>query len=80
MVLFWAGSLYSSRPKDIAMAIEIIKSGELKEEKQYTATCRSCGCVFRFQRRDAMFKLDQRDGDYLSLPCPECFETVNVQA
>lgn len=52
--------------------MEIIVRGKLPEEDEYEATCYRCRTVFRFQRVEARYVSDQREGDYLSIACPVC--------
>ena len=59
------------------MSIEIIHRGELPGDKQRQATCQCCQTVFSFAESDARRVFDQRDGDYLTLPCPVCEQPVN---
>lgn len=62
------------------MTVQIIRAGILPEEQPYTATCRNCDCQFTFLRADASYVSDQRDGDYLRIPCPTCTQTVTTPA
>lgn len=62
------------------MTIKIIRHGTLPEARPYKATCRHCDCHFEFHRGDATFVADQRDGDYLFIPCPTCKQQVTVSA
>lgn len=51
--------------------MKIITRGTPLRQKSYQATCRKCGCVFQFQREEAKYVSDQRDGDALVIKCPE---------
>lgn len=51
--------------------MKIITPGKLPQEKVYTTTCRNCGCRFEFTRDDARYVSDQRDGDALTVRCPQ---------
>ncbi|MBI1620052.1 hypothetical protein [Aquamicrobium zhengzhouense] len=62
------------------MTVQIIRPGTLPEERAYTATCRNCDCQFTFLRADARYVPDQRDGDYLSIPCPTCTKEFTTSA
>lgn len=62
------------------MTVTIIKPGVKHEDRLYHASCRRCQCEFTFNRSDAMLVSDQRDGDYLRLPCPACTTVVTVDA
>lgn len=51
--------------------VEIIETGKLPGEKEYTTTCHSCKTKFKFKRKEAAYKSgDQRDGSYLQINCP----------
>lgn len=52
--------------------MKIIHRGERPEEKVYRATCWRCKTQVEFQRGEARYHSDQRDGDYLSVTCPVC--------
>ncbi len=56
--------------------MEIIKRGELAGDAVYTATCNQCGTHIRFQRKEANFVSDQRDGNALVIECPVCCEEI----
>lgn len=51
--------------------VEIIRRGELPEEKQYQHTCTNCSTHFKFKRAEARLSPDQRDPGYF-IPCPLC--------
>lgn len=55
------------------MAIKIIKPGK-KKIPIYRLTCTLCGCVFEFNKEDAIFGED-RDGKFIKIDCPECGHT-----
>lgn len=58
------------------MAIEILKRGVLKR-KFFLGTCRSCTTQVRFLEEDALTTCsDQRDGEYATVECPVCEETI----
>jgi len=58
--------------------MRIIRAGAPKLAKVYTETCKSCGCVFTLSFEEYKYNTDHRDGDFLSVKCPEqhCKETV----
>ena len=58
--------------------MRIIKPGKLPEQKTYQSICARCKCHFEFQQIEARYMSDQRDGDYLQIPCPTCHNTVTV--
>jgi RNase P subunit RPR2 len=58
--------------------MEIIRHGQLPLDKTYTVTCRNCDTVYRFQRSEARFHSDQRDGDALATDCPVCQRTIFI--
>jgi hypothetical protein len=61
------------------MSIEVVIRGKPPAERSYTVTCR-CKSVLKFLRRDAKFTSDQREGDFLTISCPVCAESVHVNA
>ncbi len=58
--------------------MEIIKKGQPKNEKIYNATCRSCDTQIRFQRKEAKETFDQRDGNFLTVKCPVCGDSIHI--
>lgn len=52
--------------------VEIIKQGQLPGDKIKRCTCRTCSTEFVFKVSEAKYNSDQRDGDFLSIPCPLC--------
>lgn len=56
--------------------VEVIRLGQIPEEKEYTATCGNCSTLFKFKRREAKVTYDQRDGNFLQIDCPLCKKTV----
>lgn len=52
--------------------MKIIRQGKLPEEQAYRAECYRCDTIFEFQRKEATFQRDQRDGDCLVIECPHC--------
>jgi hypothetical protein len=53
--------------------LKIINQGKMPNN-MYTIRCDICGCEFMFEREDAQFVGNQKDGDYLRICCPtqEC--------
>jgi RNase P subunit RPR2 len=58
--------------------VEVLQRGQKPSERTYTATCRTCNSQLRFKASEAKVTFDQRDGDFVSVECPVCSETVNV--
>jgi len=58
--------------------VKIITPGTPRKDRLYRATCRECHCEFEFHESEATLHSDQRDGDYVSLPCPTCNVIVTV--
>jgi RNase P subunit RPR2 len=54
--------------------MKVVKSGMVPRNKVYQATCKRCGCIFEFSRMEARYVEDNRDGDAVVIPCPECDE------
>ena len=60
--------------------MEILSRGNDPAKRQYTGTCTTCGTRVRFLKQEAKYHSDQRDGDYLSVKCPECPASIYVNA
>lgn len=62
--------------------MKIIKYGLLPESKTYRIQCDYCKTIFEFSRREAEYKVDFRDGDFLTIKCPlckkHCFISIKV--
>lgn len=56
--------------------VEIIKRGVPRGEVVHDITCRFCKSELRFKEHEAKIHYDQRDGDYLSITCPVCQNTI----
>jgi len=56
--------------------MEILFRGQLPELKVYEATCTHCETVISFVRSEALYRSDQRDGDYLIIKCPVCSNSI----
>jgi hypothetical protein len=56
--------------------MKVIVRGKLPEEKVYRATCRHCRTTIEFQRKEAKYNSDLRDGDFLSIACPTCTRPI----
>ena len=54
--------------------MRIIKKGKVPREEWQT-TCKKCGCIFAFDRRD--IHSDPRDGDWVI--CPTCNEYIGIK-
>jgi hypothetical protein len=50
--------------------MKIIKAGKLPQNQTYKTSCANCKTEFEFEKGEAEFVSDQRDGDYLKVPCP----------
>ena len=61
--------------------MKIITKGQIPEERMYRVVCRNCHTVFEFQYKEAQEVFDQRDGNYLKIPCPLCSkeQTIDVK-
>lgn len=60
--------------------MRILRHGVLPETKVYRGECGHCKAIFEFHRHEARFSSDQRDGDFLTIPCPTCKRDVFVNA
>lgn len=62
------------------MAVKVTKPGALPEHDVFEGTCYRCKTEVEFERADAKFTSDQRDGDFLSVACPTCGGSIHVAA
>lgn len=60
--------------------MRILKRGRPPEDAPYRVSCRNCKSKLEFEKREAEYVPDQRDGDYLKIECPICKEDVTVSA
>ena len=64
--------------------MKILKKGKKNPNKPwigYKAECLNCECRFQLEATDKVrFYPDQRDGDYYETRCPECKNSVTIQA
>lgn len=59
--------------------VEVLRKGKKPEDRQYEVTCRHCRAQLRFKRSEARYSSDQRDGNALTVACPECKHDVWVE-
>ena len=59
--------------------MKILVSGKNDKPKTRTEVC-SCGCMFVFEASEAKYVNDSRDGDAYVIQCPECEESLWVNA
>lgn len=52
--------------------MKIIERGQHPKQKSYTVRCYQCQTKFEFEQMEAKVNYDQRDGNYVSIPCPVC--------
>ena len=52
--------------------MKILEKGSLPEESIYRCRCCNCNTLYEFQRKEAVYVPEQRDGDYLTTKCPLC--------
>lgn len=57
------------------MSVEILRQGT-PPISHITTTCRRCDTEFRFDRGDAVWMEDCRDGDFYKINCPVCHREV----
>lgn len=50
--------------------ITVTKAGNLPENDVFRGRCTKCRCEIDCNRSDGKMIYDQRDGDYLEVPCP----------
>lgn len=60
--------------------MKIIQRGANPAAEPIRATCRKCQTIFEFHPLEAKYSADQRDGDFYSITCPVCSQTVAVNA
>lgn len=60
------------------MAVQITKPGKTQAQMKYKTKCLACECEFTFHGYDATGVVDQRDGNYYTIPCPQCFVLVTM--
>jgi RNase P subunit RPR2 len=58
--------------------MKILKLGKLADTAVHRFTCRECATVFEFERREAEYISDPRDGDCLKIDCPGCKRAAYV--
>lgn len=59
--------------------MKIIKMGVKPEERVYRGTCSNCKTVFECQQHEGTYHVGgQRDGPWLSVPCPVCRKSTNA--
>lgn len=58
--------------------MKIIHRGERPEDQVYRAGCWRCATQVEFQRSEATYHSDQRDGDYLAVTCPVCGSAITA--
>ena len=58
--------------------MEILKKGELPQEKQADFNCNNCGSELRAKISEGKITYDQRDGDYVTFVCPVCGQNIYV--
>jgi arylamine N-acetyltransferase len=60
--------------------VEIIRKGELPQEKWYEYTCQNCHTRFKFRQKEAKLHDDQREGSWWSINCPlsGCNQACNI--
>jgi uncharacterized Zn-finger protein len=52
--------------------VDIIKLGVVPGERNHETKCSNCNTHFRFKEAEAVFRADQRDGDFWEIKCPLC--------
>lgn len=57
--------------------MEIIRKGELPEEKVWRGECSYCKTVVEAKQKELEVTYDQRDGSYGSAKCPLCKKVMN---
>jgi len=53
--------------------MKILKHGKkFNDRRKFKGSCDVCGCVVECAKREIKMTMDQRDGDYWWVLCPEC--------
>ena len=58
--------------------MNILKRGTPPEERQYQGTCGKCETEIHFLQMEGQVTFDQRDGDFITVVCPVCNESIHV--
>lgn len=56
--------------------MEIIFRGQEPHKKVHTGTCTNCKTRVRYEEWEGTIVYDQRDGDYIKVPCPVCGRVI----
>ncbi len=62
------------------MVIKVVSPGILPSDIKYDAVCTHCKCRFEFTGADGKITSDQRDGAFITVPCPTCNRTVSQKS
>jgi len=60
--------------------MKIIKSGKTKKPHPTVVECQYCDCKFSFEKNEAVFKTDPRDGNAYVVGCPECKKSIWIDS
>lgn len=52
--------------------MEIIKRGQLPEDRVYGLQCDTCKTEFKFKQSEGRYSSDYREGSYVAIACPVC--------
>lgn len=58
--------------------MKVIFKGTAPSETIHRGTCNRCKTIVEFARHEAKYTSDQRDGDYLTVECPECKALIHA--
>ena len=58
--------------------MDVLESGKPPDEREFEATCRTCGSLLRFKQSEGRSSYDQRDGDFVTVTCPVCGNSVHA--
>lgn len=59
--------------------MEILKRGQIPEEKEFTVTCSYCSSVLKFKQAEANVTTDPRGETSIKVDCPVCNKPVFAQ-
>jgi endogenous inhibitor of DNA gyrase (YacG/DUF329 family) len=57
--------------------MEILKKGTAQADKKYKGECNHCGTKVSFKASEAKTTYDPRDGDFYTVQCPVCGQSIH---
>jgi RNase P subunit RPR2 len=59
--------------------MNILYRGTLPEDKEYEVVCRNCQSILRFKASEGRLTLSQKEGNFLTIICPICKDSIHQQ-